>query len=233
MVTIDKSVVAKLKREGKTYEILVDSEKAHEFKKGKNISINDVLVTEEIFYDTKKGMKASETELKKIFGTDDKVEICEKIIKEGMVPLTAELMKKEQEIRRKQIVDMIHRNVVDPKTGKPHPPQRIDSAITEAKVRIDEHKTAEQQIHEIIDHIRRIIPVKYEIREISVRIQPQYAGRAFPIIKQFGKLLGETWQNDGSLLATLEIPAGMQEEFETSLNKIVKGTAETKILRAR
>ncbi len=233
MVNLDKSVIAKLKREGKVYEILVNSENALEFRKGKSVSMGDVIVTDEIFYDAKKGTKASENELKRIFGTDDKTEICKIIIKEGAVPLTAELMRKELDAKRKQIVNLIHRNVVDPKTGKPHPPQRIDNAITEVKVKIDENKSAEQQVQDVIDQIRKIIPIKFEVREISVKILPQYTGRAFPIIKQFGKLLGENWQNDGSLLASVEIPAGIQEEFEIVLNKIVKGTAETKIVKTK
>ncbi len=233
MVNLDKSVVAKLKREGKTYEILVDSEKALEFRKGKSVSFGDVIVTDEIFYDAKKGTKASENELKKIFGTDNKEEICKIMIKEGDVPMTADSMRKELDAKKKQIVNLIHRNVVDPKTGKPHPPQRIESAIAEAKVKIDGYKSAEQQVQDVIDQIRKIIPIKFEVREVSVKILPQYTGRTFPIIKQFGKLLGEKWQNDGSLLASVEIPAGIQEEFEIALNKIAKGTAETKIVRTK
>lgn len=233
MVSLEKAVVAKLKREGKTYEILVDSGKALEFRKGKSVSFGDVIVTDEIFYDAEKGTKASENELKRIFGTGNKEEICKVIIKEGNVPMTADLMRKELDAKKKQIANLIHRNVVDPKTGKPHPSQRIESAISEAKVRIDENKSAEQQVQDVVDQIRKIIPIKFEIREISVKILPQYTGRVFPIIKQFGKLLGEKWQNDGSLLANVEIPAGIQEDFEVALNNIAKGTAETKIVRTK
>jgi len=56
----ERSVIAKLKREGKNFEILVYPEKAIEFKSGKPISINDVVVVEEIFTDSKKGLRASE-----------------------------------------------------------------------------------------------------------------------------------------------------------------------------
>lgn len=233
MVSLDKAITAKVKKAGKTYEILVDAEKAHAMRSGKSVSIGDVVVTEEIFYDVKKGIRASENELENVFGTNDKFEICKIIIKEGDVPITADMKRRELEDKRKQIVNLIHRNVIDPKTGKPHPPQRIDASMNEAKVRIDENKTAEQQIQEVIDQIRKIIPIKYEIREISVRILSQYAGRAFPILKKFGKLLNDTWENDGSLKATIEIPAGIQEELEIALNNIAKGTVEIKILKTR
>jgi len=162
MTNIDKAVIAKLKKEGKTYEILVDCEKALSLRSGKTISVSDVVVTDEIFYDAKKGTRASEHELEKIFGTDDKLEICKSIIMDGVVPLTADLLRKEIENKRKQIVDFIHKNVVDPGTGRPHPPQRIDAAMNEAKVRIDENKSAEHQFQLVIDQIRKILPIKCE-----------------------------------------------------------------------
>ncbi len=233
MVNIDKAGIAKIKKEGKTYEILVDSEKALAFKSGKNVSINDVVVTEEIFYDAKKGTRASEHELEKVFGTDDKFKICEIIIREGSVPLTAEMVRKDLENKRKQIVDIIHRNAVDPKTGKPHPPNRIDASLTEAKVKIDENKTAEQQVQDVITKIRVIIPIKYEIREIMIKIPSEYGGRALPVIKKFGKLLSDSWGTDGSLNAVVEIPAGIQEDLEIALNNLAKGTVEMNVLRTK
>lgn len=233
MVDLNKAAIAKLRKDGKEYEIFIDSENALRLRKGESISVADVVPTEEIFYDAKKGLRASENELKRVFGTDDKSEICRIIIREGHVPLTVDLMRKELDAKRKQIANMIHRNVIDPKTGKPHPQHRIEAAIDEAKIKIDASRSAEQQMQEVIDSIRKIIPLKYEVREISIRIQPQYSGRAFPILKKYGKLLGENWQNDGSLLAKLEIPAGIQEELEIALNNIAKGTVEVNILRTK
>ena len=233
MVNVDKSVIAKLKKGSKTYEVLVDPERAIEFRKGKSVSINDVLITDEIFYDAKKGTRASEHELEKIFGTDNKEEICKIIIKEGIVPLTADMLRKDLDNKRKQIVNFIHKNVIDPTSGKPHPPQRIDAAMTEAKVRIDDNKTAEQQVRDVIEKLRPILPIKFEIRELSLRIPPEYAGRSIPIIKKFGRVIEENWDSDGSLKSTIEIPAGVQEELEIALNNITKGSLEVRIINKR
>ncbi len=228
-----KSVIAKLKREGKTYEILVDPQKALDFKKGRSISISDVVATDEIFYDAKKGTRASEHELEKIFNTNDKLEICKIIVKEGDVPLTAEMMRAEQEAKRNLIINIIHRTVVDPNTGKPHPSLRIDNAMNEAKIRIDESKNAEQQVNFVIEKIRAIIPIKHEVRELSVKIISQYASRAIPILKQFGKLVKQTWESDGSLVSIIELPGGLQEDFEIALNNIARGTVEIRILKTK
>ncbi len=233
MVSVDKSVTAKLKKEGKNFEILVDPEKANEFKKGKSVSLGEVLVTEEIFYDTEKGTRASGHELKRIFGTDDKFEICKVIIMEGVVPFTVGMLKKEAEQKRKQIINFIHRNAVDPATGKPHPPQRIENAMNEAKVRINANLSAGQQVEDVIKQVRAILPIRFEIREINIIIPSQFAGKSYTTLKQFGKLLGENWQNDGSLNVTLEVPAGLQEDLEVALNSLTKGNVQMKVMRSK
>ncbi len=233
MVNIDKASVAKLKKEGKTYEILIDAEKAAALKAGKSVSINDVVVLDEIFYDAKKGTKASETELEKVFGTDDKLEVCKIILMEGNVPVTADMLKKDFDQKRKQIVELIHRNAVDPNTGKPHPITRIDNAMNEAKVRLDANKPAEQQVQDVIHQLRPILPIKFEVRELNIIIPSQFAGKCYTTLKQYGKLLGETWQGDGSLNVTLEIPAGLQEDLEVALNNITKGNVRMEILRSK
>ncbi len=233
MADINKSVVAKLKKNNKVYEILVDSEKAWRLRNGESISIYDAVVTDEIFYDAKKGERASEKDFKNIFGTDVKSEVCKIIIIEGHVPMTAEMIRTDIDNRKKQIINIIHRNAVDPKTGKPHPSQRIEAAIAESKFKIDSNKSVEEQVKTAVDAIRQILPVRFETRELNVKIPAQHSGRAFPILKKYGKLLKENWLNDGSLLVALEIAAGLQEELEVDLNKIAKGTIEINVVKAR
>ena len=231
MVDIDKAVIAKLKKGETVFEILVDCEKALDFKKGKDVSLDDVLATDDIFKDVRRGEHASD--LMKFFGTEDNREIAKKIIKEGEVQLTSEYKRKLREEKKKRIISLIVRGCINPDTNFPHPPQRIESAIEEAKVKIDEFKPAEEQVSDIIDKIRAILPIRYEVREIAIRLPGAYAGKSFPILKQYGKVLKDEWQSDGSLVAVVEVPAGIQEEFFDKLNNLAHGEVESKILNVR
>ncbi len=230
MVDVDRAVVARLKKEGNTFEILVDCDNALEFRKGKQISISDIVATDDIFKDVKKGEKASENLLTKVFGTADVEQISLDIVKHGDIQLTTKHKTIEREEKRKQIIHLIHRNAIDSKTGFPHPPQRIEAAMTEAGVHIDERKSADEQLEDVLKKLRLIIPIKIEKREIAVRIPAQYAGQSYATLKKH-KLLKDEWQNDGSLIAVVEIPAGIQDEFFNELNKLSHGSVETKILK--
>jgi len=230
MVRIDKAIIARLKKEGEVFEVLVDCDKALEFRAGKIDSLDEVLATREIYKDVKQGEHASENDIKKVFLTENPLEVAATIIKEGEIQLTTEHKNNLREEKKKQIVQMIHRNAIDPKTGNPIPIETLEMVMEEMKIRIDEFKTPEAQIDGIITNMRPKIPIKLETREIEIVIPSKFTGPAIGILKRLGKLLKQDWLDDGSLKALLEIPAGIQEEIELELNKMTKGDFQLKIL---
>ena len=233
MVDVDKAVIARLKSHGEIFEILVDCDKAIELKQGKDVNLNEVLATDAIFKDVKKGERASEKELEDIFGTSEALEISEEIIKKGEVQLTQDHMNKLREEKRKQVINLIHKNGIDAKTNLPHPPQRIENALEEAKVSIDPFRPAEEQIKDVLSKIRPILPIKFEKRKIEIKIDSEFAPKCYSVIKRSSDILDEKWQNDGSWLGSVEIPAGIQEEFFSELNSITHGKIETKVLEVK
>jgi len=233
MVNVDEAHVVKLKSHGHEFEILVDQDLAIEFKSGANVDIGSVLAVATVFSDAKKGEEASPAAMKQALGTDDAVEAAKVILKKGDVPLTTEHKHKIREQKLKQIINMIHRNAVDPKTHLPHPADRIRAALDEAKFHVDESENVQKQIESALKAIRPIIPIKFETKEIAVKIPPDFAAKSYPIINKFGKKLREDWQTDGSYVAVVEIPGGLEEDFHNELNALCHGDIETKILNTK
>jgi len=230
LVSLEEAVIARLTTHGATFEVLVDPVLALDLKRGEDVDISKVLAAETVFKDSKKGEKASEEHMSKIFGTDAPVEIARKIIRKGEIQLTTQQRRKMLEDKKRQIVTHIARNAVNPQTGSPHPPSRIEKAMDEAKVRIDLAKTAEEQITKILKQLRPIIPIKFEEKSIAVKVPGQYAAKSFPIVKSYGDVKKEEWLKDGSWVFLIDIPAGMVEEFFRDLNALTKGEIETKIM---
>ena len=225
--------IARLKKGGQFFEIDVDADMAIAFKEGKNIDIKDVLKVQKIFSDVKKGLTASENQMKTLFGTSDVLEVAKIIIEKGELPLTAEYKNRLREQKKKQIIDIIHRNGVDPRTHLPHPISRIESAIEEAKIKIDEFKPVQKQVQEVLKEIRAILPIKFEIKEIAVRIPSQYAAKSYGIVNAFGKILKDEWESDGSWIVVIEMPAGLEEDFYEKINALCHGEIESKVLNIR
>jgi len=223
-------VVARLEIKGHKFEVLVVPDLALKVKEGKNVDMREVLVGEIVYKDARKGLKASEELIKKIFGTTDPYTVAKEIIKRGELQLTAEQRRRMIEQKKKQIIAFISRNAIDPKTGLPHPPSRIEKAMEEAKVGVDPYKDVESQALQIVKAISRILPIKIAKALMQVKIPPKYSGKAYSQLQRLGEVKKTQWLSDGSLYAEIEIPAGLQQEFIDKINAITKGEAEVKVL---
>lgn len=233
MVNVDKAVIARLKAEGSNFEILVDCANALAVKEGKSVDMHDVLAAMQIFSDAHKGLVASEHAIKQIFGTNDVSEVASQIIHKGEIQLTQEYRENLREEKRKQIVAIIHRNGVDPKTHMPHPPQRIENAFAEAKFHVDEFKPVQQQVQDALKVLRPVLPIKFEVKELAIKITPEFAPKCYSIIKMFSTILREEWQTNGNWVAVVEIPGGMESDLYDKLNKICHGNLEIKVLKVK
>ncbi|MBI2142795.1 ribosome assembly factor SBDS, partial [Candidatus Woesearchaeota archaeon] len=43
----------------------------------------------------------------------------------------------------------------------------------------------------------------------------------------------DSWQNDGSLIAVVEVPAGLQQDLFSELNRLTHGDVESKVIGKR
>jgi ribosome maturation protein SDO1 len=221
-----KVTVARLKRFGKTFEISVDPDKALEYKAkaGKTVDLREVLLAEGIFSDLKKGLRASQQDLQTAFKTTDIETIAETIVQHGEIQLAAEHRAEEREQKRRKLVYLIQKQAVDGRTGLPLPAARIEAALEQGRIHLDDYKTVEEQFDGIISKLRPILPLKIEQKKLFLTIPAQYAGKSYQIVKSNSSILKENWNTDGSWTATVEIPAGLKVEFMEKLNALTHGS---------
>jgi ribosome maturation protein SDO1 len=227
----DKYTIARLTKDNEHFEILVKPEKALDYRTGKAARISEVLVAEIIFADANKGTKVSEETMRKAFETTDPLKIAAEILKKGTLQLTTEQRRKMVEDKRKQVVDFISRQAVDPKTNLPHPPLRIENAMEQIRYPIDAHKSVEEQAREIVKLLRPILPLKIEQLAVAVRVPAAYSARSYGALKNFGEVKQEEWRADGSWHGIIEMPAGAYASFLNKLGDVTKGNGEAKILK--
>ena len=226
----EKYTVARLTKDNEHFEVLVKSQKALDYRNGKIAGITEVLAAETIFSDANKGTRVAEEQLHKAFGTTDALKIADAIIKKGTLQLTTEQRRKMVEDKRKQIIDFISRQAVDPKTNLPHPPLRIENAMEQIHYPIDPYKPVEEQAKDIVKLLRPILPLKIEQISVGVRIPAEYSARAYGAVKNFGVIRHEEWRSDGSWYGTVEMPAGSYASFLNKLGEATKGSGEAKIV---
>jgi len=225
----ERYTIARINLGGENFEILVKPEPAFSFRLGKTSSISEVLVTDVIYSDANKGMRASDEKLKKTFGTLDTHKIADAILKKGTLQLTTDQRRRMIEEKRRQVIDFISRNSIDPRMKLPHPPSRIEQAMERIHYSFDPFKSVEEQSNEVIKLLRPILPITMEKLALSVRIPAQYAGKVYGTVKGFGTIKREEWLPDGSLSAVIEMPAGLYVPFLEKIGGATKGTMEAKV----
>ncbi|MDH3618531.1 MAG: ribosome assembly factor SBDS [Nitrosopumilus sp.] len=223
--------VVKYSYEGEKFEILVKPDPALEFKLGKKKDLSSVLVSDDVYTDSSKGTKPSAEKLLKAFKTEDTGEIAQIILQKGDLNLTTEQRRKMVEEKRRQLVEFISKTYVDPRTHLPHPPLRIEQAMKDARISVEPQKNIDEQVKDIVEKLRSIIPLKSENLSLEITIPAQFASQSYAVLKSVGSLKNEEWQNNGSLKAILEIPAAARPNVIDRLGSITKGSASVEVIQ--
>ena len=227
----DRYTIVRYSHSGEKFEILVDPDKGLAYKKGELPEIANVLMIDTIFSDASKGEKPSVSKLEGVFGTSDPLEVARIMFEKGTLQLTAQQRKEMTEQKLRQIISIISRTYVDPSTKLPHPPLRIENALAEARFSVDPFSDAEDQLKDIVDALRPILPMSMESVEIAIKVPPEYASKSYGIVKKLAEIKRDEWTDDGSWIAVVSISAAMQGELLDRLGKATQGNLQTKIIK--
>ncbi|MBN2150272.1 MAG: ribosome assembly factor SBDS [Candidatus Lokiarchaeota archaeon] len=254
-----KYIIASIRIAGRRYEILVDPDKSWELKKQirqfqkekekelnktYKVTVDDVLKFSKVpmeqivesyivFEDIRRGEKMSEEMIADAFNTEDMSRVISEILLNGELQLNKEQRDKFISEKRKKLLDILTKNCINPQTQKPHPPQRIERALDEAKVNIDPFNPIEDQVEAIVRALQPVIPIRMERQQLAVSIPAEFTGKAYNLVKTLASITKEDWKPSGSLECVIEIPAGISAEFLDKLNKITHGRAMTRVIEAK
>ena len=230
MVSLEDAVIARYETGGNRFEILIDPKAAQEYKEGDDIDWEDAIAADGIWADSAKGDRAPENLVNDAFEATDLIEIYKTILTEGNIQLTSQQRNEMVDQKRKQIIAHVVANAMNPQTGGPHPPQRIENAIDEARFSIDPMEAIERQVEKLIKSIKPLIPISFEKIRVAVKIQAIHVGKCYGQISSLATIQSEEYQKDGSWIGMLEMSAASFVKLEDALGSLTKGTAETKML---
>ena len=230
MVSLEEAVIARYETGGNRFEILIDPESAKDYKDGNDIDWEDAIAADGIWTDSAKGDRAPDNLVSDAFGSTNLIEIYKRILTEGTIQLTSQQRNEMVDQKRKQIIAHVVANAMNPQTGGPHPPQRIENAIDETRFSIDPIESVEKQVEKLMKSIKPLIPISFEKVKVAVKIQAIYVGKCYGQISSLASIQSEEYQKDGSWIGMLETSAASYVKLEDILGSLTKGTAETKML---
>ena len=189
------SQLVRYKHGKKVYEVVTKPGAVRKYRDGK-LGWDNVLATDAIFTNFKKGNFAKGSELQETFGTSDEMKVAKMIVEKGDAQVSASERKQDFEDHRRAVIGFIQRTYVDAK-GIPHPRTRIDVAVDESKVRLDPSQQVEKQADDIVKKMQGVLVFKKTLMEYTVFLDHRYAKKCSGIIYKNAEVQKEDWDAQG------------------------------------
>ena len=212
MVSLDDSVLARMEKGGKRYEIMVDPDLVDDWRNDPDsVELGDLLAIEDVFHNARDGERPTSDAIDSTFGSQDLMVITKTILEKGSIQLTTNQRKAIVDTKRQAIIHYVASNAVDPKTKLPHPRQRIELALDESRYAVDPFKSVDSQVKDVLDILRPLIPLSFETCRLAFRITGKSYGSVSQLLREYKQK--EEWLSNGDWACVVEIPAAMKAEM--------------------
>ena len=162
----EKPIVARLKLKGETFEALCVSHKVRDFREGK-CKLEEVLAdSENVYKHSGKGERWAAKDLEAAFETADIRAILTRIVEKGTAQITTDEVREDIEKKRREVVHYLATKYVDPRTGRPHPATRIESALDAIKGLSIDPKRSAQDISQ--DILRKVVDTGLGMKKLEM-----------------------------------------------------------------
>ena len=158
----------------------------------------------------------------------------------GTLKLPKYLRDELLEKKEKQIIAYLQKYAINPATKAPYPPEVLKDAISKlisgegaGRVVIDPLREVNEQLPQIIESLKSILPIKLEVIIAKLHVPAKYVGQAYSRIEKYGTVKESSWKDDGSLEAIVEVPGGQFVNFSKELNDLTKGNYKVEILERK
>ncbi|CEP62751.1 guanine nucleotide exchange factor SDO1 LALA0_S06e02960g [Lachancea lanzarotensis] len=162
--------IVKLKKGKKKFEIACYQNKVHDFRKGIETDLDEVLQIHQVFINVSKGLVASKDDLASSFDSTDVDTIIKEILTRGEMPLSDKERQLMMNKINNEMLTIISAKCINPKSKKRYPPSMIHKALMELKFRVVINKPPKTQALEAIKVLTasQIIPIARARMRIKV-----------------------------------------------------------------
>jgi len=227
---MDKARIVSYEKDNNVFEIYVDQDLALEIKEGDKdfeSSYGSLLAIEEIYKDAKKGEKASSKAMSDSFPNLDVKEIVKEILIKGRLDLSTEQRRKIVEARKKELINYIVINSINPITKMPHTPTTVESSIEKVRIDVDINKPLSKQIDKIVEKLKAVLPMTFQTMKFRIHVPVSFSGKVNMIFNKY-EVLERKWEPDG-LVCLVQVPIGVKDSFLNSVSGLTQGQAKIEL----
>ncbi|GAA6012287.1 hypothetical protein JCM10207_002788 [Rhodosporidiobolus poonsookiae] len=217
--------VVRLKKGGSRFEIATYRNAVRAWRAGNQTDLSEVLqVPDQVFLNVSRGQVAPAEQLSKAFGTTDKSEIIQQILKKGEIQVGEKERAVELEDLKREICTEVAARCVDPGTQRPHTVGMIEKAMNEVGYNVNGSKAAKVQALDLIKVLQAKGTLPIARAQMRVRItMPSKDGKRIKdkVLALVAKVEDDDWSDEWELVALID--PGSFRLLDDLLQKEVKG----------
>ena len=211
--------VVRYKKNGRFFEVAVNPDLVFTYRED-NCSLYEVLRSHRIFYKATEGREVYESSIEEAFQTTDKEKIADIILRKGDVQLSPKKRESLRRQKREKLLDILTRQAIDPRTNTPHPRNRLKKILSK-HVHIDEQKTPQSQVKNVVKQIQEHVPIRVETKTVTVKTTAEDAYKIRNLLDSYGDVQRENWTD--MFESTIKVPAGLYPAMVEKLNGATQG----------
>ena len=229
-VRLTNVVTVRLKKGGKRFELACYPNKVMDWRDGIETDLDEVLQTEVVFANVSKGTIAKESDIKRVFRTEDKSEVLTTILTKGQVQVSQKERVKARTNITSEIVAIIAAKCVNPETQRPYPSGIIERAIGDLDFSVHPKHSAKKQALELIPRLAEVMPIERACMRVRITA-PSKAGKV--IKAKLADLQGlriedEDWGMDWEMAALID--PGLYRSIDAIVGEAARGAGSVEIL---
>jgi ribosome maturation protein SDO1 len=170
-VRLTNVALVKLKRGGKRFEIACYKNKVVNWRNGVEPDLDEVLQIDSVFANVSRGILAKASDLQQCFGTTDKMEVCQFILRKGQLQVSDKERQVANEILFRDIAAIVSEKCVNSETRRPFTVNMIEKTMKNTlHYAAKSNKTAKKQALDVIKLLQPIIPIVRALLRVRISV---------------------------------------------------------------
>ena len=170
-VRLTNVALVKLKRGGKRFEIACYKNKVVNWRNGVEPDLDEVLQIDSVFANVSRGILAKASDLQQCFGTTDKMEVCQFILRKGQLQVSDKERQVANEILFRDIAAIVSEKCVNSETRRPFTVNMIEKTMKNTlHYAAKSNKTAKKQALEVIKLLQPFIPIVRALMRVRISV---------------------------------------------------------------
>eukprot|EP01026_Neomeris_dumetosa_P032873 TRINITY_DN26138_c0_g1_i9.p1 TRINITY_DN26138_c0_g1~~TRINITY_DN26138_c0_g1_i9.p1 ORF type:complete len:395 (-),score=49.50 TRINITY_DN26138_c0_g1_i9:382-1512(-) len=221
--------VVRYKKYGKRFEIACYKNKVMDWRNDIEKDLDEVLQTVEVFSNVSKALLANDEDLNLVFGTTDRLKVCQEILNKGEMQVSEKERKQEMDSSFKDVAKVLSNMCIDANTNRPYTHETLDRALHEIHFKVDTKRPAKIQALEALKLLQERFPITRASLGLLVSFSETVEHETREVLKQYEVEILNQYPKGHEIVVQCTVQPGNYRPLYNQLSQVGKNQVKVEI----